>query len=102
MDELRMDQIARALASGASRRSALKGIAVALGISATGALTASTAAAPPWCACTYACGAGGSVEFCAHHCQPRLPGTQGSTSCTLATATCDFPSEQACYASFPI
>ena len=102
MDGQRMDQITRALAKGVTRRGAVKGVAIALGLSAAGVASSPTAAAPPWCACTYACGAGGSVEFCAHHCRPRLPGTQGSTPCTLATATCDFPSEQACYASFPI
>ena len=81
MDGHRMDQITRALTKGVTRRGAVKGIAVALGLSAAGVAHAPTAAARPWCACTYACGAGGSVEFCAHHCRPRLPGRQGSTSC---------------------
>jgi hypothetical protein len=98
----RIDQVARSLAGGLSRRSALKGAAVALGLSAAGVLTSPALAAPPWCGCTFTCGAGGIVQVCAHHCRPKLPSRQGTTSCTLATDVCGFASEQACYEAFPI
>ena len=100
MNGPRIDGVARALAGGVSRRSALKGIAVALGLSAASLLTSPTVAAPPWCACTYACGAGGISQGCSHHCRPKLPGPQGSTPCTLASATCGFASDEECNASF--
>jgi hypothetical protein len=105
MDGKRVDQIARALAGGMSRRGALKGIAVALGFAGAGMLTAPAAAAPPWCACTYLCGdagAGGIIQVCSHHCRSKLPGRHGQIECTLATSPCGFSSEEACYESFPL
>jgi len=101
MDGQRVDQIARALAGGVTRRGAVKGIAVALGLSAAGVAHAPTAAAPHWCACTYLCGVSGITQICYHHCRPKLPAPQGTTSCVLDTSTCGFTSHEACSASFP-
>jgi hypothetical protein len=105
MDGKRIDQIARALAGGVTRRGAVKGIAVALGLSAAGVAPVPTAAAPHWCACTYLCGdagAGGITQVCSHHCRAKLPAPQGQIECTLDTSPCGFTSEEACYASFPL
>jgi hypothetical protein len=107
MNGQRIDHITRALAKGLTRRSALKGIAVAVGFSAAGVAHAPTAAAKSWCACTYACGAPGSGAFtqiCRHHnhCRAKLPKQRGGLRCVLDESTCGFADEDTCYASFPI
>ena len=105
MDGQRMDQITRALARGVTRRDAVKGIAVALGLSAAGVAQAPTAAAPDWCACTYLCGVSGITQICRRrHCRAKLPHRRGETQCVLdpSTSTCGFTAQDICYASFPI
>ena len=55
MDGQHLDRIARSLASGMSRRGAMKTVAVAVGLAAVGARSAPTAAAARFRACTYEC-----------------------------------------------
>ena len=101
MDGQRMDQLTRALAKGVTRRSAVKGIAVALGLSAAGVANAPAATESPWCACTYVCGApGNTAQLCKHHCRAKLPRQRGRPRCVLDTSTCGFASEGVCYDSF--
>ena len=101
MDGQRMDQITRALARGVTRRSAVKGIAVALGLAAAGVAPVPTAAARSWCACTYVCGdPGNTIQFCKHHCRAKLHRQRGQPRCVLDTSTCGFASEDVCYDSF--
>jgi hypothetical protein len=105
MDGQRLDQITRALARGMTRRGAVKGIAVALGLAAAGVAHAPTAAADSWCACTYACGAVGSghyIQLCKTRCRAKLRHRRGQPRCVLDTSTCGFSSQEICYASFPI
>jgi hypothetical protein len=104
MDGRRMDQFARALARGVTRRGALKGIAVAVGLSATGIAHAPAAAAGTWCACKYACGAGAFNQICyrRNHCRGKLHKQRGQPRCILDSSTCGFADEGTCYASFPI
>ena len=104
MDGQRMDQITRALARGVTRRGAVKGIAVALGLSAAGVAHAPTAAARSWCACTYLCGAPGNelTQFCKHPLPSEAAHRQGQDPCVLDTSTCGFSSEDACDAASPL
>jgi hypothetical protein len=105
MDRQRMDQFARALAKGVTRRGALKGIAVAVGLSAAGVANAPAAAARTWCACTYRCGEGSFIiQVCKHrnHCRSKLPKQGSQPRCILDESTCSFSSQDVCYASFPI
>jgi hypothetical protein len=71
MDGQHMDRIARSLASGMSRRGALKVVAAAVGIAAAGARSAPTAAAARFRACTYECIPGMSYATrCKTNCEP--------------------------------
>ena len=65
MDGSRMDQLARSLATGMSRRAATKTIAVALGLSAAGAQFSPASAAPAtWRVCQLRCTTDeGSTEY---------------------------------------
>jgi hypothetical protein len=55
MDSRRLDQITRTFASGMTRRRAMKGVAVALGLSAIGALRAPAAARGSYTLTEYRC-----------------------------------------------
>ena len=103
MDGQRMDQIARTLASGMSRRSALKGVAGALGLSTAGALRSPTAAAPRWSQCVYLCQAG--VDYYATRCRTncRLDLHDQGSVCGLFNLTQfgAFSSRQECQAEPP-
>ena len=65
MDGYRLDQLARSLATGMSRRSAMKTIAAALGLSAAGAQLSPASAAPAtWWVCQLRCTTDeGSYEY---------------------------------------
>jgi hypothetical protein len=108
MDGERMDQITRALARGLTRRGAMKGIAVALGLSAAGVAHAPTAGARSWCACKYLCGGPGSGNFTQlckhpkHGCRAKLPNGRGQDPCVLDTSTCGFSSRDTCGAALPL
>jgi hypothetical protein len=108
MDGQRMDQITRALARGVTRRSAVKGIAVALGLSAGGVTNVPTEAARSWCACKYLCGAPGSGTFnqyCKHRnhgCRAKQSNGRGQDPCVLDTSICGFSSQDTCAAALPI
>ena len=68
MDGQHLDRIARSLASGMSRRGAMKGIAAAVGLAAMGARSAPTAANShrrrQWQLCGYDCSGTAYPEFC--------------------------------------
>jgi hypothetical protein len=108
VDGQRMDQLTRALARGVTRRSAVKGIAVALGLSAAGVAHAPAAAARQWCACKYLCGVPGSgtySHFCTHRkhgCRAKLPSGRGQDPCVLDTSSCGFSSQDTCVAVLPL
>ena len=82
MDNQRFDRMTKQVATGLSRRQAMTGIAVALGLSAFGGLRAPTAAGGCWRICEYSCPTLGSQRFCQSECrnQKRIQGE----SCGLA------------------
>jgi hypothetical protein len=97
MDGQRMDQIARSLASGVTRREALQAVAIALGLSAAGtrrALTAPTG----WCLCAYACDPDNPEDLtvkCGQRC--RLTIHVEGTVCGIAVqGACNFSSKEVC------
>jgi len=102
MDAQRMDRIARTLASGLSRRGALKGLAVALDFSVVGAAISPAAAAPPlgWCSCLYLCEPGTPTEYpvvrCKTHCPTTLHDHRTVCSYQADKSGCGYPSKQAC------
>ena len=68
MDGQHLDRIARSLASGMSRRGAMKAVAAAVGLAAVGARSAPTAANShrrrQWQLCGYDCSGTAYPEFC--------------------------------------
>ena len=95
MDGQRMDQIARSLAKGMSRRGALKVVAVAVGVAATGRLRPASAA-PTWCRGLYRCGVGPLTVICTAHDFRDVVRDRG-TECVLEhEAACNFSSQQSC------
>lgn len=90
------DYLARVLARGTSRRSALQGVAVALGLSAAGAREAVMAAPACWQVCEYRCSAG-DVRVCQNSCPgpgtaKRIKGEScaavGQSGCLGSKSTC--------------
>jgi hypothetical protein len=72
MDNQRFDGITKQLATGMSRRRAMKGVAVALGLSAVGALRAPTAARQSdWSIYAYNCAAPGQTPVLTNRCKIR-------------------------------
>lgn len=102
MDGQRINHIARSLASGVSRRGAMKAVAVVLGLSATGALSAPTAAEPEWSKCYFDCGLESDVGRCTQTRCRTFIHEQG-TYCPASEkqADCCFPSKDACEAFIP-
>jgi hypothetical protein len=99
VDGKQMDQMARTLASGMSRRSALKGVAAALGLAA-GALRVPTAAArPEWDVCEYFCATGDVVRptRCQKECRQEI--TVAGVACGFNQRLARFESKSACEAS---
>jgi hypothetical protein len=100
MDGQQIDQMARALARGMSRRKALKGVAVGLGLSAAGALRVPTAAArPEWDVCEYFCATGDVVRptRCQKECRQEI--TVAGVACGFNQRLARFESKSACEAS---
>jgi hypothetical protein len=100
MDGQHMDQMARALASGMSRRGALKGVAVALGLSAAGALRAPAAAArSEWDVCEYRCPTGDVVlaTRCQKECRQQI--SVAGVACAFNQRLARHESKAACEAS---
>jgi hypothetical protein len=101
MDGQRMDQIARALANGMSRRGAMKAVAMALGLLAAGALRAPTVAEPTWSGCHYVC-APEDPEDVVTRCMPtrcrQFIHEQGTVCESNGTADCCASSKEDCEA----
>ena len=96
MDGQRMDQIARSLARGVSRRRVMKTVAVALGVSATAPLRPASAA-PEWCRGLYRCeGVAHLTLICTAQDYRDVVHDRG-TICVLAQeAACNFASKDSC------
>jgi hypothetical protein len=95
MDGQHMDQIARSLARGMSRRGVMKVVAVAVGVAATGTLRPASAASN-WCRGLYRCGGGPLTPICTAHDYRDVVRDRG-TECVLEhEAACNFASRQSC------
>src|SRR5215213_798918 len=102
MDGQRMDRIVRSFANAVSRRCALKGAAVVLGLSSAQAVRSPAMAAPPqgWCNCLYLCEPGTPTEYAVLRCKTHCPTSlhDRGTICTLQAdkSGCGYASKQAC------
>jgi hypothetical protein len=102
MDRQRVDQIARSLANGVSRRGVMKTIAVTLGLSAAGALHAPTAAEPTWSKCYFDCGLASDVGRCTPtRCRTFIHEQGMYCPASEKQADCCFPSKDVCEAFIP-
>ena len=96
MDGQHLDRIARSLASGMSRRGALKVVAVALGVAATGPLR-SASAASNWCRGLYRCEGGGPLTpICTAQDHRDVVRDRGTVCLLEQEAACNFSSKDAC------
>jgi hypothetical protein len=96
MDGQHLDRIARSLASGMSRRGAMKAVAVALGVAATGPLR-SASAASNWCRGHYSCdGVAHLTTICTAQDHRDVVRDQGTKCMLVQEAACNFSSKDAC------
>jgi hypothetical protein len=96
MDGQHLDRIARSLAKGVSRRGAMKVVAVALGVAATGPLR-SASAESNWCRGLYRCEGGGPLTLICTAQAHRDVVRDRSTVCLLEQeAACGFASRESC------
>jgi hypothetical protein len=96
MDGQRVDQIARSLARGVSRRRVMKTVAVAVGVAATGTLR-SASAASVWCRGLYRCeGVAHLTLICTAQDHRDLVHDRGTICALEQEAACNFSSKESC------
>jgi hypothetical protein len=96
MDGQHLDRIARSLAKGVSRRGAMKAVAVALGVAATGPLH-STNAASNWCRGLYRCeGITHLTPICTAQDHRDVVRDRGTVCLLEQEAACGFASRESC------